>query len=117
MKTSAIYNKVIIDSFCLMVATCTNDLVVQAKQVNYFEMFLLSFVIECKSYWFHQHTFSLGIFLQNIKQTFISLKNSKNVEFHYHFKLQNELLFEKINYSYFSNAVSTLGFLNSNRKK
>ncbi len=35
--------------FNLMVSTFTNDLLVNAKQVNYFEMFLLSFIIELKN--------------------------------------------------------------------
>ncbi|MVO08483.1 hypothetical protein GOQ30_04810 [Flavobacterium sp. TP390] len=48
MKTLVLFNRLCVRTFCILVATCTNDLVIHAKQVNYFEMFLLSFVVECK---------------------------------------------------------------------
>lgn len=49
MKMILLINKVLLNTFCLLVATCTNDLVIHAKQVNYFEMFLLSFAMETKN--------------------------------------------------------------------
>lgn len=49
MKTIMILQKMTADCMCILISTCTNDLVVNAKQVNYFEMFMLSFAIECKN--------------------------------------------------------------------
>ncbi|CAM4091374.1 MULTISPECIES: hypothetical protein [Flavobacterium] len=49
MKTIMILQKMTADCMFILISTCTNDLVVNAKQVNYFEMFMLSFAIECKN--------------------------------------------------------------------
>lgn len=49
MVTFVQINKIITGSYFLFLATCTNDLVVNAKQINYLEMFLLSFIIEFKN--------------------------------------------------------------------
>lgn len=49
MNAITIFQKIAMGGFNLMVSTFTNDLLVNAKQVNYFEMFLLSFIIELKN--------------------------------------------------------------------
>ncbi|NHN26888.1 hypothetical protein FIA58_014480 [Flavobacterium jejuense] len=48
MKAIVLFNKLTINCMCILIATCTNDLIINAKQVNYFEMFMLSLAIECK---------------------------------------------------------------------
>jgi len=42
-------NKLTTNCMSILISTCTNDLVINAKQVNYFEMFMLSLVIACKN--------------------------------------------------------------------
>lgn len=49
MKTICIIQNTFISAFKLFTSTCTNDLVVHAKQVNYFEMFIIAFAIELKT--------------------------------------------------------------------
>lgn len=50
METTTIFaQKIAVNGINLMVSTFTNDLLVNAKQVNYFEMFLLSFAVECNN--------------------------------------------------------------------
>lgn len=55
MKTLFIIEKIGIGIVQLTISTCTNELVVHAKQVNYFEMFMLSLVIECKNNFLQNH--------------------------------------------------------------
>ncbi len=43
----------------IMASTFTNDLLVKVKEVNYFEMFLLSFIIESKNSLFQNNTLRL----------------------------------------------------------
>lgn len=49
MKTVIIFQKTVIAILKLLTSTCTNDLVVNAKQVNYLEMFLIAFAVELKN--------------------------------------------------------------------
>ncbi len=49
MNAITILQKIALYGFNLMVSTFTSDLLINAKQVNYFEMFLLSFAIEFKN--------------------------------------------------------------------
>ncbi len=49
MNVIMILQKIVMCGFNLMISTFTNDLLINAKQVNYFEMFLLSFVVEVKN--------------------------------------------------------------------
>jgi len=49
MNAITIFQKITLCGFNLMVSTFTSDLLINAKQVNYFEMFLLSFIIEVKN--------------------------------------------------------------------
>ena len=49
MNVIMIIQKIVMCGFNLMISTFTNDLLINAKQVNYFEMFLLSFVVEVKN--------------------------------------------------------------------
>jgi hypothetical protein len=49
MNEITILQKIVLCGFNLMVSTFTSDLLINAKQVNYFEMFLLSFAIEFKN--------------------------------------------------------------------
>ena len=49
MKVLRVYKKMVIGVLNLMISIFTNDLVVHAKQVNYFEMFLLSVFLESKN--------------------------------------------------------------------
>lgn len=49
MNAIMILQKIAMGGFNLMVSTFTNDLLINAKQVNYFEMFLLSFAVELKN--------------------------------------------------------------------
>ncbi|MFC4740962.1 hypothetical protein ACFO3U_13245 [Flavobacterium ponti] len=49
MNEITILQKIALCGFNLMVSTFTSDLLINAKQVNYFEMFLLSFAIEFKN--------------------------------------------------------------------
>lgn len=71
MKTILLFNKILTNSFCILIATCTNDLVINAKQVNYFEMFLLSFTIECRNVLFGEQK----VIIERVKADFIKLSN------------------------------------------
>lgn len=49
MKTKVTAQKLGVEAICFFMSVCTNDLVINAKQVNYFEMFMLSTVVELKN--------------------------------------------------------------------
>ena len=49
MKTVIIIQRTVITLLKLLTSTCTNDLVINAKQVNYLEMFLIAFAVELKN--------------------------------------------------------------------
>ena len=59
MNAIMIFQKIVVSGVNLMVSTFTNDLLVHAKQVNYFEMFLLSLLVESKNIIFQNKTLSL----------------------------------------------------------
>ena len=59
MNAIMIFQKIVLSGVNLMVSTFTNDLLVHAKQVNYFEMFLLSLLIESKNFLFQNKTLDL----------------------------------------------------------
>ncbi|MCG9790951.1 hypothetical protein [Flavobacterium algicola] len=49
MNAILIFHKIAMGGYNLMVSTFTNDLLINATQSNYFEMFLLSLTVECKN--------------------------------------------------------------------
>ncbi|MCW2118957.1 hypothetical protein [Flavobacterium sp. 7A] len=48
MNAILLFNKLAMGGYNLMVSTFTNELLINATQSNYFEMFLLSFTVELK---------------------------------------------------------------------
>lgn len=60
MKTTRTFQKITTNCICILISTCTNDLVINAKQVNYFEMFMLSLVIECRNSMFYKKHLLIG---------------------------------------------------------
>ena len=62
MKVLILYKKMVIGGLNLMISIFANDLVVHAKQVNYFEMFLLSVFLESKNILFKNLNVSFETF-------------------------------------------------------
>ncbi len=49
MTTKVTAQKLGVEALCFFMSVCTNDLVIHAKQVNYFEMFMLSTAVEFRN--------------------------------------------------------------------
>lgn len=70
MKATFYIQEIISKCIYILISSCTNDLVINSKQVNYFEMFLISLFIESKN-----AIFPNNFYLRNfIKDTFLSFK-------------------------------------------
>lgn len=62
MSAILIFQKIATSGITIVISAFTNDLVIHAKQVNYFEMFLLSLLIEIKNSALQNMTLPFDIF-------------------------------------------------------